>query len=81
MLGSEGSTAQLASQLISQRESVGGAMSVARRRQSTTESDQVIIEPAVLLAEIEQFPNLAGYAMTTSVSSWYRVNFRSDLGG
>jgi hypothetical protein len=84
-----GGTAQFASQLIGQREVLrrhvsrtdarDGTSVLARRRRSTTESDQVIIEPAVLPAEIEQLPDLAGYAKTASVSSWYRVNFRSDL--
>jgi type IV secretory pathway TraG/TraD family ATPase VirD4 len=81
-----GGTALFASQLIGQREVLrrhvsrtdarDGTSVLARRRRSTTESDQVIIGPAVLSAEIEQ---RADYAKTASVSSWYRVNFRSDL--
>ena len=85
-----GGTALFASGLIGQREVLrrhvrrtdarDGTSVLARRRRSTTESDQVIIEPAVLPAEIEQLPDLAGYAKTASASSWYRVHFRSDLG-
>src|SRR3954453_17751406 len=58
-----GGTALFASQLIGQREALRphvsrtaarDGTSVLARRRSTTESDQVIIEPAVLPAEIEQ---------------------------
>jgi len=58
-----------------------GTSVLARRRRSTTESDQVIIEPAVLPAEIEQLPDLAGYAKTASHSTWHRVQFTSDARG
>lgn len=85
-----GGTALFASQLIGQREVLrrhvsrtdarDGTSVLARRRRSTTESDQVIVEPAVLPAEIEQLPDLAGYAKTASVSGWPRIHFRSDLG-
>jgi len=83
-----GGTAQFASQLIGEREVLrrhisrtdarDGTSVFARRRRSTTESDQVITEPAVLPAEIEQLPDLAGYAKTASGPSWYRVGFPSD---
>jgi hypothetical protein len=39
---------------------------LARRRRSVTESEQVITEAAVLPAEIEQLPDLAGYVELAS---------------
>lgn len=64
-----GGKAQFASQLIGQREvsrrhvsrtdARDGTSVLARRRRSPTESEQVIVEPAVLPAEIEQLPDLA----------------------
>jgi len=38
-----------------------------------------MIEPAVLPAQIEQPPNLAGYAKTASGSTWHGINFTSNL--
>jgi type IV secretory pathway TraG/TraD family ATPase VirD4 len=83
-----GGTALFASQLIGQREVLrrhisrtdarDGTSVLARRRRSTTESDQVIVEPAVLPAEIEQLPDLAGYAKTASIATWHRVHFPTD---
>ena len=83
-----GGTALFASQLIGQREVLrrhvsrtdarDGTSVFARRRRSTTESDQVVTEPAVLPAEIEQLPDLAGYAKLASNPLWYRVRFPSD---
>ena len=83
-----GGTAQFASQLIGEREVLrrhvsrtdarDGTTVLARRRRSTTESDQVITEPAVLPAEIEQLADLAGYAKTTSDPTWYRLRFPTD---
>ena len=83
-----GGTALFASQLIGQREVLrrhvsrtdarDGTSILARRRRSTTESDQVIIEPAVLLAEIEQLPDLAGYAKPASSAAWHRIHFPTD---
>jgi hypothetical protein len=54
---------------------------LARRRRSTTESDQVIVEPAVLPAEIEQLPDLASYAKTASSAVWHRVRFSAEAPG
>jgi hypothetical protein len=51
---------------------------LARSRRSTTESEQVITEPAALPAEIEQLPDLAGYVKQASNPVWYRVSFPSD---
>jgi hypothetical protein len=71
-----GGTAQFASHLIGQREILrrhvsrtdarDGTSVLARRRRSITESEQVITEPAVLPAEIEQLPDLAGYIKLAS---------------
>ena len=81
-----GGTAQFASRLIDDREILrthqsrtdarDGTSLFARRRQSTTTSEQHLTEPAVLPAEIEQLPDLAGYAKTASNPTWYRVSFR-----
>jgi len=81
-----GGTAQFASRLIGDREILrthqsrtdarDGTGIFARRRQSTTTSEQHLTEPAVLPAEIEQLPDLAGYAKTASNPTWYRVSFR-----
>jgi hypothetical protein len=83
-----GGTALFASQLIGQREVLrrhvsrtdarDGTSVFSRRRRSTTESDQVVTEPAVLPAEIEQLPDLAGYVKTASTPTWYRMRFPSD---
>jgi type IV secretory pathway TraG/TraD family ATPase VirD4 len=83
-----GGTALFASQLIGQREVLrrhvsrtdarDGTSVFARRRRSTTESDQVVTEPAVLPAEIEQLPDLSGYAKLASNPLWYRVRFPTD---
>jgi len=86
-----GGTALFASQLIGQREVLrrhvsrtdarDGTSVLARRRRSTTESDQVIIEPTVLPAQIEQLPDLAGYVKTASSAVWHRVQFPADTPG
>jgi type IV secretory pathway TraG/TraD family ATPase VirD4 len=83
-----GGTAQFASHLIGQREILrrhvsrtdarDGTTVWARPRRSTTESEQVITEPAVLPAEIEQLPDLSGYVKLASTPAWFRVKFVSD---
>jgi type IV secretory pathway TraG/TraD family ATPase VirD4 len=85
-----GGTAQFASPLIGQREILrrnvartdarDGTTVWARRRRSTTESEQVITEPAVLPAEIEQLPDLAGYVKLPSNPAWFRVELPPDAG-
>jgi type IV secretory pathway TraG/TraD family ATPase VirD4 len=85
-----GGTAQFASHLIGQREVLrrhvsrtearDGTSVFARRRHSTTTSEQVITEPAVLPAEIEQLPDLSGYVKPASTPTWYRVRFPPDAG-
>jgi type IV secretory pathway TraG/TraD family ATPase VirD4 len=83
-----GGTAQFVSQLIGQREVLrrhvsrtdarDGTSVFARRRRSTTTSEQFITEPAVLPAEIEQLPDLAGYVKLASSPTWFHVRFKPD---
>ena len=80
-----GGTDLFASQLIAQREVLrrhvrrtdarDGTSVLACRRCSTTEGDQVIIEPAVMPPQMEQLPDLAGYAKTASGAACHRVSF------
>ena len=51
---------------------------LARQRRSTTESDQVVTEPAVLPAESNSSPDLAGYAKLASNPLSYRTHFPLD---
>ena len=46
-------------------------------RRSTTVSEQRVVENAVLAAELEQLPDLAGYLKTASSPAWLRVAFRA----
>jgi len=41
---------------------------------STTMSEHLKIEPAVMASEIERLPDLAGYLKLASVPDWMRVN-------
>jgi len=78
-----GGTAQFASRLIGDREIVrtqisetlsrDGVTFIAARRKSTTTSLHHSTEPAVLPAEIEQLPDLAGYLKLASRPEWVRV--------
>jgi hypothetical protein len=63
---------------VSRTDARDGTTVWARRRRSTTESEQVITEPAVLPSEIEQLADLTGYVKLASHPLWYRVNFPSD---
>jgi hypothetical protein len=73
-----GGTANFASRLIGQREVLRTNTSRSRRPtdflSSTTLSQHVGIEPAVMDSEIEQLPDLSGYLKFASVPSWQRVN-------
>ena len=81
-----GGTAQFASRLIGDREvlrnqvshtiSRDGMTVAARRRKSTTTSVQHATEAAVLPAEIEQLPDLAGYLKVPSRTEWLKVRLR-----
>jgi len=72
-----GGTARFASQLIGEREVLRATRSTSRRFNefigSRTESEHVAVEPAVLPAEIEQLPDLAGYLKWASSPVWRRA--------
>jgi hypothetical protein len=83
-----GGTAAFASHLIGQREVLrrhvsrtdahDGSSVFSHRRRSTTTSEQHSVEPAVLPAEIEQLPDLAGYVKTASIPTWHQIHFPPD---
>jgi type IV secretory pathway TraG/TraD family ATPase VirD4 len=83
--GSEhGGTAHFASRLIGQREVLRTNRSRSRRPTdflaSTTLSEHIGIEPAVMDSEIEQLPDLSGYLKFASEPQWRRVALpASDL--
>src|SRR4051812_11945802 len=70
----QGGTANFASRLIGQREVLRTNRSRSRRPgdllSSTTLSEHVGIEPAVMASQIEQLPDLAGYLKFASVPHW-----------
>jgi type IV secretory pathway TraG/TraD family ATPase VirD4 len=85
--GSEhGGTSQFASRLIGEREVLRRQTSRAHDRESwlairgarrsTSVTRQQIVEAAVLPAEIEQLPDLAGYLKTAASPVWLRVSLR-----
>jgi type IV secretory pathway TraG/TraD family ATPase VirD4 len=69
-----GGTARFASALIGDREVVHTTRSCTRRlgewRGSETRSEHLQIEPAVMPAQIEQLPDLAGYLKLASRPHW-----------
>jgi len=73
-----GGTANFASRLIGQREVLRTNRSRSRRPteflSSTTLSEHIGIEPAVMDSQIEQLPDLSGYLKFASVSNWQRVS-------
>jgi len=82
--GSEhGGTSQFASRLIGEREVVRrqtahahdrtGWFAASGGRRSTTISRQQLLETAVLAAEIEQLPDLAGFLKTAASPVWLKV--------
>jgi type IV secretory pathway TraG/TraD family ATPase VirD4 len=85
--GSEhGGTSQFAARLIGEREVIrrqlarssdrGGPLGGDARR-SRSVSQQQLLEPAVLPAELEQLPDLTGYVKTAGAPCWLRVAFRA----
>lgn len=72
-----GGTANFASRLIGQREVLRTNRSRSRRPtdflSSTTLSEHIGIEPAVMDSQIEQLPDLSGYLKFASVPNWQRV--------
>ncbi len=82
--GSEnGGTSQFAARLIGERELVrrqqtrgrdgGGGLFTPGGRRSLQVSEQPVIEPAVMPAELERLPDLRGYLKAASDPEWYRV--------
>ena len=72
-----GGTARFASQLIGEREVLRTSVSRSRRATellgSTTRSEHLSIESAVLASQIEQLPDLTGYLKCASDPRWQRV--------
>jgi type IV secretory pathway TraG/TraD family ATPase VirD4 len=75
----QGGTSEFASKLIGQREVLHTTVSKSRRATqvfaSTTTSQQLRIEPAVMASEIERLPDLAAFLKLASISDWQRVTF------
>lgn len=83
--GSEnGGTSQFASRLIGDREVLrrqtskgrdrGGPFAMGTSRRSTSVSEQLTTEPALMAPEIEQLPDLCGYLKVASSRAWLRVS-------
>jgi len=75
-----GGTARYASHLIGEREIVRTSLSRTRRtsllldrHQNLSRNEQRVTESAVLAAEIEQLPDLAGYLKFASHPAWLKV--------
>ena len=78
-----GGTSQYASRLIGDREVIRrqrsrgrdnpGGLFAGGPRRSVQVSEQRVVEPAVLAAEVEQLPDFAGYLKTASSPVWHRV--------
>src|SRR5262249_31106345 len=73
----QGGTSEFASKLIGQREVLHTTLSKTRGAlrwlPSTTTSQHLKIEPAVMASEIERLPDLAGFLKLASVPDWQRV--------
>ncbi|MGO9935459.1 MAG: type IV secretion system DNA-binding domain-containing protein [Steroidobacteraceae bacterium] len=72
-----GGTSEFASKLIGQREVVHTTLSTTRRPSewlaSTTSSQHLRIEPAVMASEIERLPDFAGFLKLASIPDWQAV--------
>jgi Type IV secretion-system coupling protein DNA-binding domain len=72
-----GGTSEFASKLIGQREVLHTTRSRTRRpgawRASTTTSESIRIEPAIMPSEIERLPDLHGFLKLASLPDWQRV--------
>jgi hypothetical protein len=79
-----GGTSEFASRLIGQREVVHTTVSTTRRpgewNASTSESEQLRTEAAVMASEIERLPDLTGFLKVASLPNWHIVALaaRSD---
>jgi len=73
-----GGTSEFASKLIGQREVMHKTRSTSTRPtewlSSTTMSEHLKIEPAVMASEIERLPDLAGFLKLASGPDWMRVD-------
>ena len=74
-----GGTSEFASKLIGQREMLHTTQSTTRRRNdwretTTTNAQQIRIEPAVMASEIERLPDLSGFLKIASRPDWQRVS-------
>ena len=76
-----GGTARFASKLIGEREVIRPTVSRTRRsglfvepHRSVSRGEQHVTEAAVLPAEVEQLPDLAGYLKFASHPAWLRVH-------
>jgi type IV secretory pathway TraG/TraD family ATPase VirD4 len=72
-----GGTAEFASKLIGQREVMHTTQSRTRRPRewmaSTTTSEHLKIEPAIMASEIERLPDLEGFLKVASIPDWRHV--------
>jgi hypothetical protein len=79
-----GGTSEFASKLIGQREVLHTTRSKSRKptdwMASTTSSEQLRIEPAVMASEIERLADLSGYLKVASVPDWFAVKL-TPVGG
>jgi type IV secretory pathway TraG/TraD family ATPase VirD4 len=75
--GEKGGTSQFASRLIGQREVVHLTRSKTRHPSqwwaSTTTTEHLSIEPAVMASEIERLPDLEGFLKLASTPDWMQV--------
>ena len=80
----QGGTAEFASKLIGQREVAYRTESRTRQgwqwRTSTTSSEHVKIEPAVMASEIERLRDLEGFLKFASIPDWRRVTLSVPRG-
>jgi type IV secretory pathway TraG/TraD family ATPase VirD4 len=72
-----GGTSEFASKLIGNREVMHTTRSITRRHTewfgSSTTSEHLKIEPAIMASEIERLPDLEGYLKFASTPDWRRV--------
>jgi type IV secretory pathway TraG/TraD family ATPase VirD4 len=77
-----GGTSEFASKLIGQRDVIHTTTSQTRRptewMSSTTKSQQLRTEPAVMASEIERLPDLAGYLKLASNPDWLYVTLKRE---
>jgi type IV secretory pathway TraG/TraD family ATPase VirD4 len=76
-----GGTARFASQLVGEREVLRTSISRSRRANefigTTSRSEHVSTEHALLASQIEQLPDLTGYLKYASEPAWHRVQLNA----